>query len=130
MKSIMDIERERAKFAYMNVKKYMDNVNSEEDNKKFKSYVRKLPMLILNNGLLNTMGFLKGKDNEDDREYSSIFTCIQEWQSKILKYIEEQSNVENTYDYIFQCNTTNYQILTKETLNFCVWYKRIAEGLI
>ncbi|MCP2520137.1 type III-B CRISPR module-associated protein Cmr5 [SCandidatus Aminicenantes bacterium Aminicenantia_JdfR_composite] len=110
------IEQERAYFAL----KCIERIKSIRDAKKkdkYKTNSKRLPALIITNGLGPTLAFLKSK-----KETKAIYDDLEEWlkqrgriRSDALKEILEEKSLQE------------YRIITAEALAFANWLKRMAE---
>ncbi len=94
----------------------------KEDRINYKSYVKKVPMYILTNGLAATFAFAKSKNKV---AWDIIYYQTQEWLRRTGK-IEKDDLMEG----ILALNSQKYRIATKETLALFSWLRRFAEGLI
>ncbi|MCB9293462.1 MAG: type III-B CRISPR module-associated protein Cmr5 [Lewinellaceae bacterium] len=103
-------------------------------NKEYKSYVKKMPMLIKTNGLGAAIAFVfaKGsKGGEPNREnpWGLLYAQIEEW---ILK--DEKKLIAFAPGRLAQALTEteswNYRSVTIEVLAFLNWLKRFADALI
>lgn len=120
--SVKNLEIERAKFAY-------GKVREVGQNKDYKSYVKKLPQMILNNGLGNAMAFIKSKSNGN----SSSSAAYKKLYSHIEDYLEEKGFLQQGEDLmsvIVNMDSKTYLLCTKEVLAYVKWLKRFAEGMI
>jgi len=130
--AIKDLEKERAKFAYKCVeeiiKKY-PNIKDKETNKlvpskqqkEYKSYVKKIPMMILNNGLGSSFAFIYSK-KQKNKAYELIYTQTNEW-------LKQDSN-DDLVKWIIEQNSQEYRATTNEVLALFSWLKRFADGMI
>ena len=127
------IERGRAKYAYDCAK----NVNEKFDkiSGNYKSYVKKMPMLIKTNGLGAALAFIYSKQEKLNQQkaayaYKLLFDDIAEW----LKYDEKAIiNFEDNSELvakIIALNSPSYRMVTVEVLAFLNWLRRFADGLI
>jgi len=128
--SVNDLEKERAKFAYMCVSKIIEkypNIMDEntkksvpsKQQKEYKSYVKKIPMMILNNGLKVTFAFIYSKKQKNEA-YDLIYKQTTEWlkpEKNLIKWIINQESQE-------------YKATTNEVLALFNWLKRFADGMI
>ena len=71
------LERGRAELAYKCVKVETEDLKDEE-KKKYRSYSRKIPTMILTNGLGQTLAFIKSK-SEKGNAYSLIYDQLTEY---------------------------------------------------
>ena len=124
--TIKGLEQGRAKFAYECALK-----GSKRDKKKeYKSYVKKIPMLIKTNGLGATFAFMLSKGGT----YEFIGEQVLEWlkndEKGILANANEINNFEKLNEKIVSLNSPEYRALTIEVLAFFSWLRRFADGLI
>ncbi|WP_448583563.1 type III-B CRISPR module-associated protein Cmr5 [Thermocrinis sp.] len=117
--------QEMALFAYQLV----SEVKNESYKTKYLSYVRKLPSMIVYNGLLGTVVFAKKKASKDSQE-------AQAW-GKVLKHIESflkefysYKDKKDILEYLSELSVQEYRLTTKLVLDFSIWLKNIAEGEI
>lgn len=124
---IKGIEQGRANFAYKCAKKGAELSKKKE----YKSYVKKIPMLIKTNGLGATFAFMLSKGGT----YSDIGNHIKDWLKEDEKKIIDTNKLGiNTFQdlvvKIVEMDSTEYRALTTEILAFFNWLRRFAEGLI
>jgi len=99
------VETENAKWAFEKVK----SVSNESYSGKYKSYVKKMPMLIKVNGLAATLAFIlskSGDDSDDKKAYKKIGDQIIEfinknnnWSCRELKEVVEKIVSLNSLEY-------------------------------
>lgn len=118
-------EQERMSIAY----EFVESVKNKEIEEKYASLVKKLPAMIVHNGLLATLAFLKAKSNNGKENEHSLLL------KHILEYLKKANHLKDSkYDNFIQLvktesfTTERYLHITREVLNFTVWLKRIAEG--
>jgi len=115
---IINQEKDRAIFAFACVE---DANQNDKIKKDYKSYVRKIPMMILNNGLGATIAFIYSKKKEENA-YALIDRQILKW----FKLDEKEDLVQ----WIINKNSQEYRAVTNEVLTLFSWLKRFAEGMI
>lgn len=102
----------------------------EKIKKEYKSYVKKIPMLIKTNGLGATFAFMLSKRDT----YKFIGEQILEWlkndEKGILPNAESIKSFEDLNKKVASLNSPEYRALTIEVLVFFNWLRRFAEGLI
>ncbi len=111
--------QELAQLAYGCVKEVKD----KEFASKYLAYARKLPSMIIYNGLLTTVAFAKAKAKKEDA-----------WE-KLLEHLKEflrreginQDN-KDLIEFLSKREVQEYRFITKRVLDFSLWLKRIAEG--
>jgi CRISPR-associated protein Cmr5 len=140
--AIKGIEQGRAKTAY----KFAENAKSRwrkettGDNKdskqarEYKSYVKKIPMMIKTNGLGGALAFVKSKCKAENNgnAYWLIYDQLTEWFSDAdRKYLigEFKAN-EDLVKKVIELDSTEYRAVAVETLALFGWIRRFAEGLI
>ncbi|MCS6958135.1 MAG: type III-B CRISPR module-associated protein Cmr5 [Aquificaceae bacterium] len=110
--------QELANFAYGCVAE----VKGQEYEKKYASYARKLPSMIVHNGLLSTCAFVRSKANKEE-----AWKKVEEHLLKYLKEYEKQE-VQSLVSFLSSLDLSGYRLYTKKLLYFANWLKRIAEG--
>ncbi len=124
--TIRILENGRAKFAY----ECAVNGSNLDKKKEYKSYVKKIPMLIKTNGLGATFAFMMSKGDT----YTIIGEQILEWLKNNDKLLV--SDIKGLTDFsefnkkVISLNSLEYRALTNEILAFLNWLRRFAEGLI
>jgi len=129
--------QELAQLAYECVKEVKGKANEiDKMNKKGKefaskylSYARKLPSMIIYNGLLTTVAFAKTKAKKASIEGLA-------WE-KLLEHLKEflrregiNRDNEDLIEFLSKREVQEYRFITKRVLDFSLWLKRIAEGEI
>ena len=125
MKTINKLENGRAEFAY----KCAEEGSKLPKKKEYKSYVKKIPMLIKTNGLGATVAFIFSKRKNDKGDtYNLIYKQISDWFKNEKNPFKFEFS-ELTKD-ICDINSQEYRAITTETLALFTWLRRFAEGLI
>ena len=114
------LNQERAEFALKKVKNIKDSKNIEASVKdKYASNVKRLPALIITNGLIPTLAFLKSKE-----EIKPLYDTMNEW-------LKEKGFSNNNYDdaleYLLTCDFFTLRLATMEAMAFANWLKRMVE---
>jgi CRISPR-associated protein Cmr5 len=121
------IEQGRANYAYECALK----AKTDKLNKEYKSYVKKLPMLIKTNGLGASFAFMFSKKNKEGGKYwNEIGKNIFDWLS--TQRIIDSTKIkdfDSLVNQINQYNSTEYRRLTSEVISFLTWLRRFADGL-
>lgn len=102
---------------------------SEKYGKEYKSYVKKIPMLIKTNGLGATFAFVFSKADEKS-PYTLIYHQTKTWLNHEPKGLIRLSNDAELAQEFVQRDSAEYRAITVEVLAFFTWLKRFAEGLI
>ena len=116
------IEQGRAHYAYLAIEKVK---TSSIDTKKYTSYIRKLPMMIKNNGFGATIAFYYSKSNGnrvEDKAYKEIYNRIEKW------LIKQELIEQNLIQSVTELDSDAYKEITLETMALLSWLKRLAEG--
>lgn len=123
---ILWIEQGRAARAYEMVEEAKKALG--KDDKKYKSYVKRIPMLIKTNGLAATLAFVKSKSKENAKEtpYNKIYNQMAAWLREKELLTDETKLVEE----IITLPSPQYRLVTAEVLALFNWLRRFAEGLI
>lgn len=145
---IKGIEQGRAKVAYdcaLEGKSIFKNVQIRTEwfkDDKYKSYVKKVPMLIKTNGLGSTFAFIKSKrEKEKNRKrpgekenpknaYDLIYEQTKQWLKKEDKSLIDINEGDDLVEKIISLDSPEYRAVTNEMLSFFKWVSRFAEGLI
>lgn len=124
------LEQGRAAFAYQ----CAENGKGLTKSKEYKSYVKKMPMLIKTNGLgaAVAFAFAKGsKGGQPDRNsawgllYSQIEDWLNEDQKQLIKFDPNRLAYQLTEE-----DSAAYRAVTIEVIALLSWVKRFAEALI
>ncbi len=127
--ALRDIDLERARFAFDKIKS-VSNWN-DKSKRELRSYLVKLPTLIMNNGLVMTLAFIKSKVDENKKEdaYELIYKAI------LTKWIENHGgsfgkklNGEDLLEFVLNLSPEELLYLTQEFMRLAEWLKRIAEA--
>ncbi len=115
------LDQYRMKKAYT----YVCSVKGEENiESKYSSLAKKLPSMVVQNGLLATLSFLKSKEKGEDATHKLL--------SQLIEYLSNLLKTENTYDAVisklYSIDVTDYIHISNEIIAFSIWLKRITEG--
>jgi CRISPR-associated protein Cmr5 len=98
--------------------------------KNYRSYVKKIPTMILSNGLGQTLAFIKSKSKKENA-YKLIYEQLTEYmRSPYPTRIQMPEDKKELIDWVISCDSEKYRYITQEILAFLNWLKRFAEGLI
>ena len=128
---ISKLEKGRAEFAYKCVEKAIEifKYNSKKQ-KEYKSNTRKIPTMILSNGLGQTLAFIKAK-SEKGNAYDLIYSQLTEYMKSAHTVRIQMPKEKNDFvEWVISCDSSKYRYITQEILAFLNWLKRFAEGLI
>jgi CRISPR-associated protein Cmr5 len=138
--------QELAQLAYECVKQVKDeakkmNEKGRDFASRYLSYAKKLPSMIIYNGLLTTVAFAKAKAKKastrakvEEGEKVNIEGLA--WE-KLLEHLKEflrreginQDN-KDLIEFLSEREVQEYRFITKRVLEFSLWLKRVAEGEI
>ncbi|MCB1157139.1 MAG: type III-B CRISPR module-associated protein Cmr5 [Leptospiraceae bacterium] len=124
-KGLKGIEQGRADYAYRCVEDAKRDL--KEDADKYKSYCKKIPMMLKINGLGNTIGFIKAKK---EKAYGILYKQVSEYLYNEKKCIYPFDTEQELLKQIIQLDTPEYRAITHELLALFSWMKRFSEGLI
>jgi CRISPR-associated protein Cmr5 len=114
-KAIPTNKKEKTNIMYSKYSSYCDE---------YCSYVRKLPMMILNNGIGASVAFLFSKSKENNA-YEVLYDQIAEQLKR------EGFDIENSLmEFLVDADSTTHRRATIVLLAFLKWLKRFADGLI
>ncbi len=126
--NIKGLEQARASFAYQCAKSVSQQQGKKP--KEYKSYAKKLPMMIKTNGLGAALAFAfsKGKDgNAWELLYNDVQSWLNQDQKKFLLGAYASRELANA---VIELESPEYRAVTVEVLAFLNWLRRFAEGLI
>jgi len=113
---------------FSNINRLIDNQN-EASLKKYKSLCKRAGSLLRTVGLMQFYAFLQAKATKDaEIHHQYLLEHLQQelHQQGIIK----SQNIADLAKKIRGANLTNYMLITRETLRFLQWHKRIADTLI
>ncbi|AYD40246.1 type III-B CRISPR module-associated protein Cmr5 [Clostridium fermenticellae] len=131
-----DLGRKKAEFAFIKIEEIY-----KENNKKFKSYIKQIPMYIYNNGLIATLSFIlkksnKNKESEEGKSYCKICEILNGYlnDEKFNEYcIKPRSNdLKEIIKYLAsnECGSGEYRRITLNVLSILEWLIRFSEGIL
>jgi len=129
------LDKHRAEFAFNCVKNFIEQNEDNEKQKKYRSYIRNTPSLILNNGLGATFAFMFSKQEKKDGDvYLYIAKNLYDWlkkeENQYLIKLGGENKLQELMQKTIELNTTEYRAVTNEVLALLVWFKRFVEGMI
>ena len=123
------LEQGRAEFAYKCVKEALGNFDDKKQGE-YRSYSRKIPTMILTNGLGQTLAFAKAKA-ENGNAYELLYNQITDYlKSENTTRIKMPPDQNELVEWVISCESKEYRFITQELLAFLNWLKRFAEGMI
>ena len=120
-------EQKRAKAAWGNVQEV--DKKSPDVKKKYRGLVLKPPVMILTNGLGQTLAFLKskGKGNTNDA-HETVYAHLQDWLFGELSWTG--TNHATLIERVLNTASEVYRQSTTETLSYLHWLRRFAEAVL
>lgn len=128
--TIKQLEQIRAKFAF-NCVVQVKNTKSALIASDYRSYVKKLPMMIKSNGLGAAITFVYSKKKEG--AWNDIYDQLKNW--LVVEHpnqpLKEMAGKDTEFaDAIISMDSSEYRSVTVETLALLNWLRRFAEGQI
>ena len=124
------LANKKAQWAFNKVKKYVeDNKGSSSNLKTFRSYVKKVPTLIHNNGLGNAIAFVYSKKNKEVA-WKYLYDILFQWLKDEYKILDKQDLKEDFMETIVNLDSFKYKQVYDELISVLNWLRRFAEGLI
>ncbi len=126
-KAINKLESGRAEFAYQCAEGVADPKRSE-----YKSYVKKLPMLIKTNGLAAALSFYFANSAQSgkvdtNKTYGLVYRQIEEWLKKDSKNLVD-FEPDKLVKELLEIDSYTYRAVTVEVLAFLSWLRRFADA--
>lgn len=139
---------ETVKDAYEDKKKDEEknrNVNKEESKnrdkkenkkitepKKYKTLVKKMPVMIQKNGYIAVLAFCYSK-SRNNKEHDEVLNNILAWNSKnekIKGLVDNYSDAKKYIEEVVKLDQSKYRLIAKEMIFLFGWIKRFADGMI
>ncbi len=118
-------EQERAKKAWELVNAVSDNIAD-----KYKSLAKSAPVMILTNGLGQTLAFFLSKI-KGQNEYFMLYSHIEQWLNVGNIPWTQHANTHNRLiEKIMHENSQINRMATEEALAFLSWVKRFASARV
>lgn len=117
--TLRGIEQKRADYAY----KCAQEGSQCSKPKEFKSYAKKLPMLVRSNGLGPAFAFVFSKIKPNNT-YELLYNQTSKWINTKHAFTGDFS------EFIITRDSTEYRAITQEIISFYTWLRRFAEGMI
>ena len=104
-------------------------VNSIPDDRieKYSSLAKSAPVMILTNGLGQTLAYMISKSKEGN-EYSTLFEHLDSWLSSNVVWSGNTSGKGKLMERVIAEDSQGYRMATEEALAFLAWIKRFAGG--
>jgi len=99
-------------------------------NENYRSYVKRLPQMILSNGLGQALAFIYSKKKMGNAYDFLYFHISQYLESEIPARIPPKEKDKDLAEWVISLDSLQYRYVTEEVLAFLNWLKRFAEGMI
>lgn len=126
--SLTGIENGRAAFAFQAVERFVSR-HREKENKEYRSYIKKMPMMIKTNGLGQTLAFYYSQESQ---AYQAVYKDLGDYLKQHKERIgltDDQSRME-LVEMVIQLSSRDYRFLTTELLSLLNWMRRFVEGQV
>ena len=96
-------------------------------NKEFVNYLKGLPSNIVQNGLIQTLAFIKGKD---ESKYKQLYKTLHQFFVEYFKNPEIVLPDNDMLNYLTDNlnDLTTYILYQKGILTFCIWLKQFGNA--
>jgi CRISPR-associated protein Cmr5 len=121
------LEQQRATKAWEAVSQVKEDPRNTKHQKEYDSWVKKVPVLILTNGLGQTLAFLKSKS---DREKELLYEHLSVWLKTQMSWSPQSQQKPDLLERLIHESSANYRRATIEALAFLNWLKRFADALL
>jgi len=115
-------EQERAKKAWEMVKSIPNNIIEN-----YASLVKSVPVMILTNGLGQTLAFIVSKSKTE--EYKLLYEHLSKWLSDNVVWTKSDHISDDLIERVINEKSQGYRMATEEALAFLAWVKRFATAL-
>jgi CRISPR-associated protein Cmr5 len=115
-------EQERAARAW----EYVGAVQGKSFEGEYCGWVKKLPALVLTNGLGQTLAFLLAKGKNKQNAPQTLYDHLSVWVMSEVAHGQPDSLLQ----WIMRKDSPTYRRATTEALAFIVWLKRFAEATL
>ena len=120
------LEQECARYAWENVRDV-----GADTLRAYKNLAKSMPALVMTNGLMQTLAFLKGKKEEKRPEYGALLQHIVGWLRNTGVVPVKQADFASIMAWWGspQCRTLDYQQATEQALHVLRWIRYFADAL-
>jgi len=120
---IRTVEQQRSGFAHRCVDEVMDLAKPAN----YKSLVKKFPLMVLRNGLLQAVAFIESKGKEHHKKLLTHLETYLREHSPLQLDIDENISLS---DFLSNLDANLYRAITTDILAFAKWLSRYAEAKI
>jgi CRISPR-associated protein Cmr5 len=97
----------------------------EDIQKQYGTLCHRFPVMVLRNGLAQTLGFLAAKAGVgNDNAHAWLLNHLAQ------QLLNPQANRTLLLERVHAANLQEYRLLTRKALAVAIWYKRYAESLL
>lgn len=93
------------------------------DENRYGTLCHQFPVMVLQNGLMQGVGYLKGK-GEGENQSPEILLLTQ------IASLFNYTDTESFHTELHNCDISKYQYYTRQVLEMAIWYKRYAESML
>jgi CRISPR-associated protein Cmr5 len=116
------IEQERAKFALG----FVNDKTKDKDREDYKTLIKRLPAMVLNNGIGQALAFLLAKAETDQNKPSyKLFGALKEWLRTQNVYTGD-----DLMDALTKGTRAQYMQARHETLKLLTWMTKFADAYL
>ena len=115
-RTMQTMEQQRAKYAWDKVK---------GQSKEYRNLAKSAPAMIMTNGLMQTLAFLKGKGKE---HHLALLDHLTGWLKE--KKMVDETGFNAVMDTLSSMNSTAYQRATEEAMAILRWLRHLADAAI
>jgi CRISPR-associated protein Cmr5 len=120
-------EQQRAKAAWADVQAV--DRKSLDVKRKYRGLVLKLPVMVLTNGLGQTLAFLRSKGKGDTNDpHEIVYSHLQSWLFREIRWAD--ATQPTLIERIFNTTSETYRQATVEALAYLHWLRRFAEAVL
>ena len=126
------IGQERAKHAFNS----WNSLENQDIKDKYKSYVKRTPVMIMNNGLGQTLAFFTQKmsssNQNENKAYKALYDHINDWVMSSIPIELFDKSKENNQSYtdllklIINKDSTTLRYATMEVMKYIEWLKKFV----
>lgn len=139
--TLRGIEQGRADYAFRCATTGSNLKKEKKVDNAYKSYAKKIPMLIKTNGLGATFAFIfskmSDKETSKDHAYKQLYLQTDKWlreeKKELFEFIPQIDQNDRKIEFadaLILLTSTEYRAVTNEVLALFTWIRRFAEGLI
>jgi len=107
------------------VKNALGTLGSATEDKDFWGFIKSLPSMIVQEGILQSLAFMKAKK---DSKYRKVFNAFNSYARGLLNVPDNNFNLIN-YLIDHSIELEKYMYLENQMLQYAMWFKRIGLAL-